>query len=99
MSVEFVIPRAMSVDPTDPRYRVEAINFGPLLTIWLDGVEQRNVTTYDQDEGSIIRHVTDARGRPQLNPNAPGELWTETIHGAVEVTLKEATCSGSERAD
>lgn len=88
MTNEPDIPRAMSVDPTDPHYRADCIDIGSRLVIWLDGVEQRFVRTYDLDEGFVVRMVLDSEGHTQINPEVPDEVWVEKVHGVVEVTIK-----------
>ncbi|MDN4632303.1 hypothetical protein QCD71_12315 [Sphingomonas sp. PsM26] len=80
MIVQGQPPRAASVDLDDPRFDPDVQR--PDLLIFLDGVQQYNVTTYDMDDGFIVRVKVDAAGRFQLN-EAGDEVATERVEGVV----------------
>lgn len=60
------LPRALSVDPDDPRYDSTFAKIGG-VDVWLNGTLQQHVVTYDIDEGVIIKADLDDRGDLQLN--------------------------------
>jgi hypothetical protein len=77
-------PRRYSVDAYD------APNFlGPRLSIFLNGVEQKDVVAYDCGAGTVLRNKLDAEGRAQIDPSKPGEVWRETVCGTVTVEWKD----------
>jgi hypothetical protein len=82
--------------PVSPprRYSVDSYNapifLGPRLRIFVDGIEQREVVSYDCDAGTVLRNKLDAEGRAQINPNEPDQVWRETVRGDVTVEWKDA---------
>jgi hypothetical protein len=71
-------PRKLAIG--DPGFR----RFGPNLRIFLDGEEQRRVTAYDADKGTITRQRLDEAGRIFVDPGTD-EVALETLTGSVEV--------------
>lgn len=84
--IEEVMPRALSVDRDDPRWREDAAEVGSRLAILLDGAEQTNVITYDMDEGFLLRLKTDAAGKLVLN-HERDDVETERVTGVVDLRL------------
>jgi uncharacterized protein YabE (DUF348 family) len=77
-------PRRGSVHDEDFDYDVAR-----RLAISLDGQLQTHVVSYDMDAGELVRHVL-RDGHPQVNPDHPDEVWSETVKGSVTVEWKEA---------
>lgn len=76
-----MIPRRLSVHDDDIDY-----SFTSRLRICVDGVEQKCVTAYDIDAGTVTKHVLDEKGHPVINA-ARDDVETETFQGEVRVTL------------
>jgi hypothetical protein len=70
----------VSVVPTDPGYRVQAYNYSVLL----DGVEQTQCITADEEQGYVVRYKTDAHGKLVFNAGTEA-CETEVVHGKVEI--------------
>lgn len=56
---------------------------GSLIKTILDGVEMQHVIEACDEEGFVIRAVTDDDGYIEVNPDAPDEFLTITEHGDV----------------
>lgn len=67
--------RSVSDDDFDPIY------FG--TRVFVDGVEQRNVMSYDIDAGRVTRCAQDARGHLIIRDD---EVVTEVVTGCVKVS-------------
>ncbi len=77
------IPTRLSAD--DPDFDP---NVGRMLVVALDGVEQRKVSAYDIDAGTVTRAVPDADGQAQVKPGTD-EIWIEVVSGIVTVTRRD----------
>jgi hypothetical protein len=77
------LPRAASVNRADPLYNADVILDLP-IAVWLDGVEQQHVETYDIDKGFIIRAALDDAGKLRVEFD---EILTECVTGVVTVAL------------
>lgn len=62
---------------------------GKVHRIFLDGVEQRQVSMADEDLGVVDRCVLDDQGRVQINPDQPDEVWIERVSGTVEIRIED----------
>jgi hypothetical protein len=56
--------------------------------IFLDEVEQKSVITADDEAGTVYRHVLDAEGRAQIDPEKTDEVWCETVTGVVRIETR-----------
>lgn len=74
-------PRKLAIG--DPSFR----RIGPNIRILLDGEEQRRVTAYDQDKGTVTRHRLDEAGRIFVDPETD-KVAVETVSGAVKVVWR-----------
>lgn len=81
------LPRAASTDRDDRRYNPSVGHPGLLINVWLDGVLQVDVDTYDMDEGFIMRAVLHEDGGIQAEPGRPGHILRERADGVVTVAL------------
>jgi len=81
------LPRAASSDPDDPRYAAWAAIRHARINVWLDGEPQFVVSTYDIDEGFVVRAVLTADGLAQIDPNDPELIWFERVEGVVTVAF------------
>lgn len=77
-----ILPRALSVDREDQRWRDDAMAIARCLVVQVNGVEQSQVVTYDMDEGFILRAKTDATGALVTDRNR-GEVVMERLTGAI----------------
>lgn len=75
----------------DPRFDPNVGGARGVL-VWLDGVEQKQVETYDMDEGFVIRAALTDAGDLQLTP-ARDEILRERVAGVVTVAWVPATIS------
>lgn len=70
----------------DPGYAAFASLLGKgEVVVTLDGREQTHVVTADEEEGLILRHVLNASGQAQIDPNDHNQVWCEVVRGAVHV--------------
>lgn len=77
------LPRAGSTNPSDPRYNPRLGGLIP-IKVWLGGIEQKHVETYDIDEGFIVRAVPDEAGNLRVDGD---EFMRERVLGVVTVAL------------
>jgi hypothetical protein len=79
----------MSCDTSDPGYRafIEAGGHGGKVVVYLDDVEQTECITADEEEGFVLRHVTDAAGDIVLN-EARTETLKERATGKVRIEVQ-----------
>lgn len=82
MAEAMIIPRALSVDEAGYNWRL-----GPKLEIFVDGVKQDKVISYDIDAGVVVRHKLTDDGSYVLNETRD-ETVRETITGDVVVRWK-----------
>ena len=75
------LPRAASVNPNDPLYNVD-VGLDMPIAVWLDGVKQQDVETYDIDDGFIICGVRDDVGNLRVEDD---EFVRERLTGVVTV--------------
>lgn len=73
------IPRKLSVDDKHPISRH--------IDVFIDGVRQKGVISYDMDDGVLVRYVIDDSGYYVLNLERD-EAERETIRGEVIVELR-----------
>lgn len=77
------VPHALSVDPSDPRYSAVLVReWLGRVEVQVDGVEQRNVVTYDVPAGLVVRAELDPAGRLVL---AGEQVALERVSGNVTV--------------
>lgn len=74
-------------DPGNTAY-ADLLCEGRTVHIFLDGVEQRDVITADEEAGTVERFVLDADGHAQLDPLKEGEAWIETVTGTVRIEAR-----------
>lgn len=86
-------PRALSANIDDIRFDPDFVGRAD-LAIWLDGVPQKYVLTYDMDEGFIDRIVLDDAGNLLMN-DARDEIRHERVEGVVTALLTSATLDQS----
>ena len=85
MAMVTPLPRRGSVDLDDPGFDPQLAD----VNVWLDGIEQRDVITYDLDQGLIVRVRRDQAGRLVLNAERD-EVERETLRGEVRVARRLA---------
>lgn len=79
------IPAVLSIEEGEPGYRPDWQDFAFDLNIFVDGVEQRNVVSYDCNAGLLKRLQVSESGRFIVEGN---QVLLETISGTVEVLRK-----------
>lgn len=82
-----VLAVRLSVRESDPGYDLWVQNFdaGRIPRIFLDGEEQKEVVTADDEAGIVIRAVTDADGHLIFDDE---EYLTEEVSGDVLIVWK-----------
>ncbi|WP_347883230.1 hypothetical protein [Pseudomonas aestiva] len=75
----------VSVDQHDPGYSPGLIGRG--VKVFLDGVEQRQVVTADDELGLIVMYDLDEQGNVKVEGD---EVVWVTVHGAVKIELPYA---------
>ncbi|WLS01743.1 hypothetical protein [Shinella oryzae] len=80
----------LSSDKDDAGYRAwcELNGDDKRVTVFLDGVEQRDVTMADDEAGEVRRCVRTPAGNIAVDKNA-GEFLMETVKGSVEIQITE----------
>lgn len=79
------IPAVLSINEGEPGYRPDWQYIGHDLDIFVDGVEQTSVVSYDCNAGTVTRHKRDANDRYIVEGD---EIALEAITGTVEVLRK-----------
>lgn len=79
------IPTVLSIHEGEPGYRDDWPTFAGNLDIFLDGVEQTDITAYDCAAGTVKRGKRDASGMIMIEGD---EFVMEVIRGTVEVRRK-----------
>ncbi|WP_242183227.1 hypothetical protein [Sphingomonas sp. CARO-RG-8B-R24-01] len=79
------IPAVLSIEEGEPGFRPDWQDIAFDLNIFVDGVEQRNVVSYDCNAGLVKRFLISASGRFIVEGD---QVVLETIHGTVEVLRK-----------
>lgn len=74
----------LSIRKEDPDYADSATT----CAVYLDDVPQYNAITADEEAGTILRYATDAHGAIMLDPDRPGYLLEELVHGVVRIELR-----------
>lgn len=74
-------------DPGNLTYGL-LIGEGKTVHVFLDEVEQRDVITAEEEEGTVERFVLDSDRHAQIDPNKPGEAWVETVTGNVRIEAR-----------
>lgn len=91
LGIETVAPRVgrrVSCVKGDPGERLygEACADEKTVTVFLDGVEQRDALTADEAEGFVDRNIISPGGRVAFNP-ATREILHERVFGRVEIRI------------
>lgn len=75
-------------DPGERRYS-ELCGDGKAVRVYLDGVEQNDAVMADPGLGEVKRPVVTKNGNIAIN-HATGEIYYETVRGAVRVEVFDA---------
>jgi hypothetical protein len=79
---EYTVPTACSVREGSPLYESSFHTWGRHVDVWLDGVKQDRVVSFDMDHGWLRRFKTDAEGEAQIEGD---EFATEILRGEIEL--------------
>lgn len=80
----------LSSDKDDAGYRAwcELNGDDKRVKVFLNGVEQRDVTMADEEAGEVRRCVRTSDGNIAVDKHA-GEFLMETVRGSVEILISE----------
>jgi hypothetical protein len=80
----------VSINKDDPGFDAyqAARAAGKSVHVYLDGVEVKACLMADDDLGTVTRHVLNADGQVQIDPEKRDEVWTETVNGKVEIRFE-----------
>ena len=76
------LPRAMSSN--DDVFKEHWSRYS--IKVFVDGVEQRDVQSYDIDDGSIVKLKKDRENKPLISGDT---FVTETVRGVVTVSAND----------
>jgi len=81
----------LSADKSDPGYvpwRI-AVAEGKSIRVLLDGIEQREVVTADDELGVLVRPKLNWEGKLLIDPDNRDRVWLETLQGQVRIEISE----------
>lgn len=82
----------MTSDRPPASYSINQLDYDPdvgaRLRIFVDGVEQRNVTAYDCGAGTVVKFTLGSDGQPVIDPLSH-TIVSETATGTVTVEWRE----------
>jgi hypothetical protein len=82
------LPDVFSIQPGDPGYRADWPTFAARINVFVDGVKQEKVVSYDAPAGVVIKRKLDRAGGYVL-ADGGAHLANEEVRGVV--TLEERT--------
>lgn len=89
---DLVIPRQASARKDSPFYVADVVEtWGRKVDIFVDGVKQNEVVSFDVDAGWVRTNKIGEDGKPFIEGD---ELATEIKHGEVEIKMTEDAKNG-----